>query len=83
MVNTHGFNRQGEEPYKEENVITTKGLPTYWVKFYQYREHLVAFVVLDNISFTRALLEHLIRLISLLNPIAISLHPISPATVSK
>jgi len=29
MVNTHGFNRQGEEPYKEEDVITTKGLPTY------------------------------------------------------
>jgi len=40
-------------------------------------------MVLDNISFTRALLEHLICLISLLNPIAISLYPISPAIVSK
>jgi len=29
MVNTYGFNRQGEEPYKEEDIITTKGLPTY------------------------------------------------------
>jgi hypothetical protein len=40
-------------------------------------------MVLNNISFTRALLERLIRLISLLNPIAINLYPISPATVSK
>jgi hypothetical protein len=40
-------------------------------------------MVLDNISFTKTLLKHLIRLISLLNPIVISLHPISPATVSK
>jgi len=83
MVNTHSFNRQGEEPYKEEDVIITKGLPTYRVEFYQYREHLIAFMVLDNISFTKALSKHLIRLISLLNPIAISLHPTSPATVSK
>jgi len=29
IVNTYGFNRQGEEPYKEEDVIITKGLPTY------------------------------------------------------
>jgi hypothetical protein len=29
IVNTHGFNRQGEELYKEEDVIITKGLPTY------------------------------------------------------
>jgi hypothetical protein len=83
MVDTHGFNRQGEELYKEEDVIATKGLPTYRVEFYQYREHLIAFVVLDNISFTRASLKRLIRLISLLNPIAISLHPTSLAIVSK
>ena len=83
MVDTHGFNRQGEEPCEEEDVITTKGLPTHRVEFYQYREHLIAFVVLDNISFTKALLKCLICFISLLNPIAISLHPISLATVSK
>ena len=29
IVNTHGFNRQGEEPYKKKDVIATKGLPTY------------------------------------------------------
>ena len=40
-------------------------------------------MVLDNIFFTKALLERLICLISLLNPIAISLHPISLVTVSK
>jgi hypothetical protein len=40
-------------------------------------------MVLDNISFTRASLERLIYLISLLNPIAISLHPTSLAIVSK
>ena len=40
-------------------------------------------MVLDNISFSRALLKRLICLISLLNPIAISLHPISPIIVSK
>ena len=83
MVDTYGFNRQGEEPYKEEDVITTKGLPTYRVEFYQYREHLVTFMVLDNISFARASSEHLIRLVSLLNPIATSLYPTSPAIVSK
>ena len=40
-------------------------------------------MVLDNIFFTKALLKRLIYFISLLNPIAISLHSISPATVSK
>ena len=29
MVDTHSFNRQGEEPYKKENIIAIKGLPTY------------------------------------------------------
>ena len=83
MVDTHGFNRQGEEPCEEEDVIATKGLPTHRVEFYQYREYLVAFVVLDNISFSGASSERLIRLVSLLNPIATSLHPTSPTTVSK
>ena len=39
--------------------------------------------MLDNISFTKALLEYFIYFISLLNPIAISLHPISLVIVSK
>ena len=29
MVDTYSFNRQGEEPYKEEDVIMTKGLPIH------------------------------------------------------
>jgi hypothetical protein len=29
IVNTHGFNRQGEELCEEEDVIITKSLPTY------------------------------------------------------
>ena len=40
-------------------------------------------MILDNIFFSKALLKYLICLISLLNPIAISLYPISLTTVSK
>ena len=29
IVNTHGFNRQGEEPYKKEDIVITKGLLIY------------------------------------------------------
>ena len=29
MVDTHGFNRQGKELCKKEDIIITKGLPTY------------------------------------------------------
>ena len=81
MVEFHGFNRDGK-PSKDENPIAEDSNP-YRVEFYQYREHLTAFVVLDNISFAGASSERLIRLVGLLNPTAISLHPTSLTTVSK
>ena len=80
METEHRINADGA--ISGEATAKATQLPSKPVNFFLYRERLVTFVVLDNISFRAASSVYLLDLLDLLHPGAAEVHPASHSTVA-